>query len=83
MHDHSSTRACLRRLEPDDAEVPRTSHGEIAERPQIGNCAELDVGRDMPADQIGPELLDEMVADIRQNYAGPLQLARDLMRIEI
>ena len=71
--------------------------GEIATRAQVKSLIATHFGHfdasnpilrkimalHMPADQIGPELLDEMVADIRQNYAGPLQLARDLMRIEI
>jgi ribonuclease Z len=36
-----------------------------------------------PVDQMGPHLMDEMVKDIRLNYAGPLQLANDLLRVDI
>jgi ribonuclease Z len=28
-------------------------------------------------------LMDEIVADIRKNYSGPLRLAHDLMRIDL
>ena len=37
----------------------------------------------MPADIIGPELMDEVADDIRKNYDGPLRLAHDLMRIDL
>ena len=37
----------------------------------------------MPEDIIGPELMEEVVQDIRKNYTGPLRLAHDLMRIDI
>jgi len=37
----------------------------------------------MPEDIIRPDLMEEVVADIRKNYDGPLQLAHDLMRIDI
>ncbi len=37
----------------------------------------------MPKDIIGPHLMDEVAADIRKNYAGPLRLAHDLMRIDV
>ena len=37
----------------------------------------------MPIERVGPELLDEMVADIRRSYAGPMQLAQELMRLEL
>lgn len=37
----------------------------------------------LPVDLMGPHLMDEIVADIRKNYAGPLRLAHDLMRIDL
>lgn len=37
----------------------------------------------LPVDLMGPHLLDEIVADIRKNYSGPLRLAHDLMRIDL
>jgi ribonuclease Z len=37
----------------------------------------------MPAEIIGPELLDEAVTDIRTNYGGELRLAHDLMRVDL
>lgn len=36
-----------------------------------------------PIDLMGPHLFDEMAADIRLEYQGPLLFARDLMRIEL
>lgn len=39
--------------------------------------------RHLPADLTGPHLMDEVVADIRKNYQGPLRLAHDLMRIDL
>lgn len=37
----------------------------------------------MPIEMVGPELLEEMVADIRETYTGPLHLAQDLMRLDL
>lgn len=37
----------------------------------------------LPVELMGPHLLEEVVRDIRQNYKGPLQLACDLMRIDL
>jgi len=37
----------------------------------------------MPADIIGPDLLNEVANDIRQNYKGELRLAHDNMRIDL
>ena len=37
----------------------------------------------LPAELVGPHLLDEVAADIRRHYRGPLRLARDLMRIDL
>lgn len=37
----------------------------------------------MPADIIGPDLLDEVASDIRAGYRGELRLAHDLMRIDL
>lgn len=36
-----------------------------------------------PVEQMGPHLMDEVVRDIRRHYAGPLQLASDLLRIDL
>ena len=36
-----------------------------------------------PVEQMGPHLMDEVVRDIRKHYAGPLQLATDLLRIDL
>ena len=36
-----------------------------------------------PVEQMGPHLMDEVVRDIRRHYAGPLQLATDLLRIDL
>ncbi|GLK96707.1 MBL fold hydrolase [Achromobacter insolitus] len=37
----------------------------------------------LPVELMGPHLMDEIVADIRKNYTGPLRLAHDLMRIDL
>lgn len=37
----------------------------------------------MPVDLIGPQFMEEVVADIRKAYKGPLYMARDLMRIDL
>jgi len=36
-----------------------------------------------PLEMVGPHMFDEMVEDIRRDYDGPLQLARDLSRFEL
>ena len=36
-----------------------------------------------PVEQMGPHLMDEMVRDIRKHYSGPLQLAADLLRVDV
>ena len=36
-----------------------------------------------PVEEMGPHLFDEVVRDIRKNYHGPLQLAADMLRIEV
>lgn len=40
-------------------------------------------GKHLPTELMGPHLMDEVVKDIRKNYAGPLRLAHDLMRIDL
>lgn len=40
-------------------------------------------GAHLPVDLMGPHMLDEVVREIRLNYAGPLRLAHDLMRIDL
>ena len=37
----------------------------------------------MPIDMVGPEFMESVVRDIRRSYTGPLQLAHDLMRIDL
>lgn len=37
----------------------------------------------MPVELIGPHFMEEVVADIRRAYKGPLYMARDLMRIDL
>lgn len=37
----------------------------------------------LPVELMGPHLMDEVVADIRKNYKGPLRLAHDLMRVDL
>jgi ribonuclease Z len=37
----------------------------------------------LPVDLMGPERMDEVVRDIRRHYTGPLQIASDLLRIDV
>ncbi|HUZ72812.1 MAG TPA: MBL fold metallo-hydrolase [Stellaceae bacterium] len=37
----------------------------------------------MPLELVGPEFMEDVVTDIRRSYAGPLHVARDLMRIDL
>jgi ribonuclease Z len=37
----------------------------------------------MPVDLMGPHQIDDFVRDIRRTYDGPLQIAHDLMRIDL
>lgn len=36
-----------------------------------------------PVELMGPQLMNDVVRDIRKNYDGPLQMAYDLLRIEV
>ena len=40
-------------------------------------------GKHMPVELMGPHQIDEFVNDIRGTYQGPLQIAHDLMRIDL
>ncbi len=40
-------------------------------------------GKHMPVDLMGPHQIDEFIRQIRSTYDGPLQIAHDLMRIDI
>jgi ribonuclease Z len=37
----------------------------------------------LPVDLMGPHQIDAFVKDIRRTYQGPLQIAHDLMRIDL
>ena len=37
----------------------------------------------MPVELMGPQQIDAFVTDIRHAYKGPLQIAHDLMRIDL
>ena len=41
------------------------------------------LAKHMPAELIGPEFMEEVVADIRRTYRGSLRIAHDLMRIDL
>lgn len=41
------------------------------------------LARHMPIELVGPELMESVVRDIRENYPGPLRIAHDLMRIDL
>ena len=36
-----------------------------------------------PVEEMGPHLMDEVVRDIRNNYTGPMQIAADLLRVDL
>jgi ribonuclease Z len=40
-------------------------------------------GKHLPVELMGPEQIDEFVRQIRSTYPGPLQIAHDLMRIDL
>lgn len=37
----------------------------------------------MPIELVGPQFMEDVVADIRRTYKGPLRIAHDLMRIDL
>ena len=37
----------------------------------------------MPVELMGPEMMEEMIADIRKSWSGDLRMAHDLMRIDL
>lgn len=39
--------------------------------------------RHFPVELMGPDLMDQVVKDIRKNFGGPLYIAHDLMRIDL
>ena len=41
------------------------------------------MSKHMPVDLMGPDMMEEMIADIRKNWKGDLRMAHDLMRIDI
>jgi len=41
------------------------------------------LSKHMPIELVGPHFMEDVVADIRRSYRGPLQIARDLMRIDL
>ncbi|MCZ6887308.1 MAG: MBL fold metallo-hydrolase, partial [Gammaproteobacteria bacterium] len=41
------------------------------------------MSKHMPIELMGPELMEEMVTDIRKNWSGELRMAHDLMRIDL
>ena len=40
-------------------------------------------GKHLPVDLMGPHQIDAFVSEIRSVYRGPLQIAHDLMRIDL
>jgi ribonuclease Z len=41
------------------------------------------LAKHMPVELVGPQFMEEVVADIRTSYKGPLRIAQDLMRIDL
>ena len=79
------------------AHTPPTDLGKIAVEAQVKSLVATHFGHfestnqvlreaaehHMPVDEMGPHVMDEVVRDIRRNYDGPLQMAYDLMRIDL
>ncbi len=79
------------------AHTPPTALGEIATKAGVKHLVATHFGHfestnqvlksaaehHMPVDEMGPHVMDEVVADIRINYSGPLQMAYDLLRIDL
>lgn len=40
-------------------------------------------GKHLPVELMGPHQIDDMIADLRKNYRGPVRVAHDLMRIDL
>ncbi len=74
-----------------------TDLGKIAKRARVKSLVATHFGhfdstspvlkraaaKHLPVELMGPHLMDEVAADIRKNYVGPLRLAHDLMRIDL
>ncbi|WP_153731414.1 MBL fold metallo-hydrolase [Sporosarcina obsidiansis] len=41
------------------------------------------LAKHMPIEAVGPEMLDSVANDIRENFKGSLQLGRDLLRVDV
>lgn len=71
--------------------------GRIAAEAEVGHLIATHIGhwdstnpivrklaaQHMPVEIMGPALLDQVVADIRESFGGPLQIARDLLTINV
>ena len=79
------------------AHTSPTDLGKIAVNARVGGLVATHFGhfdstrpimrelmsKHMPVDLMGAEMVEEMVVDIRRNWSGQLQLAHDLMRIDL
>jgi ribonuclease Z len=79
------------------AHTSPTDLGEIAKKSNVKSLVATHFGhfdssrpvvrelmsKHMPVDQMGTDMMEEMVADIRKNWSGELRMAHDLMRIDI
>jgi len=41
------------------------------------------MAKHMPVEMVGPEMMEEVLGDIRRNYRKTLYLAKDGMRIDV
>lgn len=71
--------------------------GKIARDANVGHVIATHIGhwdttnpilrklaaRHMPAEIMGPQLLDQVIADIQSSFDGPVQVAKDLLTISI
>ena len=71
------------------AHTPPSELGKIAKRAGVKslvatNPVILKAARHhLPVDLMGPDMMNDVVRDIRLNYDGPLRMAYDLMRVEV
>ena len=79
------------------AHTPPSELGKIAKRAGVKSLVATHFGHfestnpvilkaarhHLPVDLMGPDMMNDVVRDIRLNYDGPLRMAYDLMRVEV
>lgn len=65
------------------AEVKQVVATHVGHFDSLNPVLKRTAGKHMPTDLMGPHQLDAVLADIKSAYAGPVQIAHDLMAIEL